>query len=621
MRLWLGIACLLTLLTGGPLAAQGTATNDRDPAQGVVWDLTPLFANDAAWERERKEIEAALAGLAGLKGRLGADAKSLASALDRISALRQRLMTLTEYAVLKAEEDARVEENQARRQAITALWARFEEATAFVTPEILALDREKIEAFEKQNPALRRHQRPLELILRKQAHTLTPEAEAVLAAAGPLLEQPEAIHNMLTRADMPWPTMEAGGRQVRLDPMSVMGLMSQPDRELRRKAFEGLTSTVSAYERTLGAIYAAELAGASFEAKARHYPSALAMALADDAMPEEPFRIMLAETAKAVPAIQRYVRARQRMMHLDEMHLYDIAPALSGDPRVYRLDEAEELILKALAPLGEEYVKTLAEGFRGHWMHAVPQPGKAPGASTMGVAYGVPPYVLVSFTGNYLSVSMVAHEWGHAMHDRLAQAAQPFETCQYSIFVADTPSVTNELLLSDYLIAQAKTRAERITALSQAISLLTGSYFRGAQQAELTLEAHAASDRGEPITGKRLSGMYCAMLRRLYGDTVKVDDAACSQWATSPVLYAGFYLYKYMIATSAAAYFAEGLERNDAALRARYFELLKAGRSDDPYVLLKRAGFDAASPAAYQPMIQRLSRLVDQLDAVLAQPE
>jgi oligoendopeptidase F len=621
MRRWLGIACVITLSTIFLRAWQGSGPDEREPAQGTVWDLTPLFPDAAAWDRERQQLEAALPGLATLKGSLGVDPKSLQSGLDRISALRQRLHRLDTYARLKADEDARVEENRARVQVITGLDARFDETTAFVTPEILALGREKIESYEKQNPGLKRYERPLELLLRKQAHTLTPEAESVLAAAGALIEQPRAILDALLYADMPWPSIQAGSQQIRVDPQKYPSLMTSPDRELRRKAFEAFMSTLGSYQRTLGAVYAAHLSGATFEAKARHYPSSLAMALADDAMPEAPFRALLTETRKSLPAIHRYVQARQRMLHVDEMHIYDLLVPLVDDPHHYQLDEAEDTILKALAPLGDDYVKALASAFRGHSMHAIAHPGKPLGAYTNDEAYSVPPYVLVTFTGTSRDVSMIAHEWGHAMHSRLAQAAQPFETSRYSTFVADAPSLTNEMLLNDYWIAQAKTRQEKILALSQAIDLLRATYFVTGLGAQFELAAHEASDRGEPLTGRRFSEMYCGLLRPFYGNVVKVDDSACAIWAIDPLLSHNFYTYKYMIATSAAAYFVEGLERNDAGLRARYFELLKSGGSDDPYVLLKRAGFDPASGAAYQPMIQRLERLVDQLEAVLAQPD
>lgn len=623
MRRWLRLAFMLTLLPILLGTSQGYVS-DEDPAQGTVWDLSPLFPDNAAWDKEREQVEAALPGLAALKGTLGVDPKSMQSGLDRISAIRQRLRRLDAYAHLKADEDTTVEANQARLQLIIGLQARFDDATSFVRPEILALGRERIESFEKANPELRRHQRPLELILRKQAHTLTPEAESVVASTGALRQQPVSIHDIFMYADMPWPSVQADGKQVRLGSETYFNLMNNPDRDVRRKAFEGFTSTLTSYQGTLGAVLAAYLSGATFEAKVRHYPSSLALMLSDDAMPEAPFHTLVAETDKGLPAIHRYLQVRQRVLRVDQLHIYDLYVPLVPDPHHYQLNEAEDLILKALAPLGDNYVQALASGFRAHTMHAIAHRGKAPGAYTNDEAYGVPPYVLTTFTGTSDSVSAIAHEWGHAMHSQLAQKFQPFETSDNSAFVADTPSLTNEMLLSDYRIAQAKTRQEKILALSQAVDLLRGSYFNVALYAEFELAAHEASDRGEPLTGERFSEMYCGLLRRFYGgagDLFKVDDSACAIWANVGPMYLDFYIYRYMTATSAAAYFVESLEKNDTAVRTRYFELLKSGGSDDPYLLLKRAGFDPTSPSAYEPMIQRLERLVNQLETVLAQFE
>jgi oligoendopeptidase F len=244
---------------------------------------------------------------------------------------------------------------------------------------------------------------------------LSPEAESVLAAAGALRKQPVNIHDIFMYADIPWPSVQTENQQVRLDPEGYYNILSNSDREVRRKAFEAFTSTLSAYQRTLGAVLAAYLSGASFEAKARHYSSSLALMLADDAMPEAPFRTLVAETDKSLPTIRRYIQLRKQMLHVDQMHVYDLYVPLVSDPQRYQLDEAEDVILKALAPLGDDYIQALSSGFHGHFMHAIAHQGKAPGAYTNDEAYGVPPYVLTTFTGTFDSVSAIAHEWGHAM--------------------------------------------------------------------------------------------------------------------------------------------------------------------------------------------------------------
>jgi oligoendopeptidase F len=563
-------------------------------------------------------VEAVLPGVAALKGSLGASPQALRDGLNRISDLRRRVQRLEAYAHLKADEDARIAANQERQQQASVLQSHFEEAVAFVDPEIQSLGRTKVEAFEAANPGLARHRRPLELILRRTDHRVSPEVEKLIAASQPLRDQAIVIHNTLTFADTPWPSLDVGGKTVRLDPGAYSDVMENPDREVRRRAFEAMSETLSAYQRSQGAILAAYLQGASFEAKARGYPSSLALSLADDAMPEAAYKTLVATADEALPAIHRYLRLRKRMLGVDELQVYDLIAPLAPGGRTYTLEEGEALILKALAPLGADYVAALDKGFHDNAMHAEPNPGKPPGASTDDDDYGLPPYVMLSFTGNWFSVSTMAHEWGHAMHSRLAQAAQPFETASYTPFVADAASLTNEMLLADYLIAHARTHDERIVAISNEIDLLRTSYFGPANYATYELAVHEAADKGEPLTSERFSQLYCGLVRKFDGaaeGVMTVGDKSCAFWQNLFFVYYGFYLYRYINATSAAAYFTEAVERGDEGMRRRYFEMLRSGGSDDPYVLLKRAGFDASSPDAYRPMVRRMERLVAELEA------
>lgn len=610
---------LLPVMAAGclTLAPIGSPQTAGDPALGTVWDLKPLYADAAAWERDRASVERSLPDLAHLQGSLGKDAASLQAGLDRISRTRQRLTRLEEYARLKADEDTSIAENQARWQSFTSLQAKFEEAIAFLNPEILAMGRERIKSFEREDPKLECHRRELELILRRAPHTLSPEAESLVAATGDMRAGPSAIHDLLTYSDIPWPSIEVQGKPTRVDMEGYKRLLENPDRDVRRKAFGAFTGTWSAYEQTLGGVLSSYLAGSAFEARVRHYPGSLELLVADDAMPAEAFQTLVAETDKAIPILERYFKLRKQALDVDDLRLYDLAVPLANDERSYRLDQAEDLILKALAPLGDDYVRQLAAGFQGHAMHAIVAPHKPAGAYSFGDVHGVLPFVLVSFSGNFDSVSAVAHEWGHSMHSQLANNAQPPETSDYSFFIGDTPSFTNELLLSDYMIAHAGNRQEKIVALSHAIDLLRIYYFGTLLNVQFEMAAHEAADRGQPLTGERFGQMYCALLKH-FNPGVTIGTADCALWANARVVYYDFYMYKYMTATSAAAYFVEGLEKDDANVRRCYFELLKAGGSDDPYALLKRAGFDAKSGEAYRPVVRRLDRLLTELEATVA---
>jgi oligoendopeptidase F len=278
--------------------------------------------------------------------------------------------------------------------------------------------------------------------------------------------------------------------------------------------------------------------------------------------------------------------------------------------------------LASLAPLGDDYVRSLAKNFKNRAMHAVVQRGKTPGALTEAAAYRVQPFVMLSYDGTFEAVSTIAHEWGHAMHAQLYQAAQPFDNADItSTFLFDAPSLTNEILLADYMIAHAKTRDDKIRSLDREIDLLRYSYFAVTSEVLYEVRAHEAVDRGEALTGKDFNKMYCTLLKHAVAADVGIttlDDSACFAWASRPGIYYNFYFYKYLTAVSAAGFFVDALERRDAAARTRFFELLKAGGSDDPDVLLKRAGFDAGSPDAYKPMVERMERLVRELEATVS---
>lgn len=593
-----------------------------DPAQGTVWDLSPLFRDDAAWDKERSEVEAALPALSQLKHGFISNAAAFRAALDRISATKQRLFRLEEYSRLKASEDSGLDANQVRAQQMSALRQRYEETTSFVETAVLSLGRPRIEEFENTDSGLARYHRSLEIILRRAPHRLSDEGESILAAARPLQHQPWEIHDMLLYADIPWPSLKIGGKDTPLGPQTYRATNFNVDRNIRREAFESVTSTLGEYERTAGAIAYAYMAGTAFEAKARHYVSSLELALSDDPMPAEDFQTLIEESEKALPTIYKYLKLRKSILGLKELHVYDLRVPLNANPHRYHLDEAEDLILKALSPLGDEYVHKLRTNFQSHAMHAIDRTGKSPGASSEFEAYRVQPFVLLTFDGSFDSVSTVAHEWGHAMHAQFFQAAQPFENAEStSMFLVDIPSMVNEMLLSDYTIAQAKSPQEKLVALDQAIDLLRYSYFAVISGIGLELKAHQLADEGKPVTGQALNKIYCDLQKKFNGvndGVTTFDERSCFAWINVP-LYYNFYFYQYVTAVSAAGFFVDALEKNAIKARKPYFDLLKAGGSDDPDTLLKRAGFNAGSPDAYEPMVRRLERLVAQLEVVAAQ--
>ncbi|PKU22828.1 oligoendopeptidase F [Telmatospirillum siberiense] len=613
----LGVACLALAPAGTAIAAASEA------APAMAWDLRPLYATDAAWDAERQAIEAELPGLSALKGTL-TDGATLEAGLDKIWALKKRVSRLDTYASLSADADTRVEANQVRRQRADDLRNKLDERIAFLNPEIIALGRQRIEDFLAERPGLAKDRYQLQTILREAGHTLGQEAENLLAAAQTPLEQPGSIYGLLANADIPWPGVDIRGKKVTLDQEGYVAHRDDRDPKVRGKVFATFWPVFKTYERTFGATYAANLRGTVFAAKARKYPDSMAQALARDNVPEDVYKTLIAEAHNGLPTLHRYLADGKKLLGLKEFRYSDIYVPFAAPPRHYTMAEAERLVLEALAPLGDDYVRDLDEGFRGGWMHAQPQRGKRSGAYMNGSAYDVHPYVLMSYSGKYESVSTLAHEFGHAMHSVLTNRTQPFETADYSIFVAEIPSTTNEMLLIDHVIARSRTKAEKIYALSQALELLRGTFFRQAMFAEFEALTHAAIERGDPLTGEGLSKIYLGLLRRYMGEAegvMKIDDLYGVEWAYVPHFYNDFYVYQYATSISAAAYFAEGIEKGDQELRRRYFDMLKAGGSDDPYLIVRKAGPDLASPEPYRALVRRMDRLLDQLEAAMAEKE
>ncbi len=610
----------VSLALAASLPAFGAQSQDAQPSE--VWNLGDLYPSPQDWEKERVALAAELPALAALKGTLGSGSGQMLAALDRISGVERRLYRLETYAGLAADLDLRDAKEQERRQLARNLATQFDEVTAFVKSEVVALGRARVEQMLKSEPRLAPHSHALTSMLRLAEHTLGAAEEALLAGAADPLGQAQEIYSLLTNAELPWPRISIDGKEVLLDQETYVKYRSNADPAVRKQVFEAFWPVFKAYTRTLGAIYLANLKGTAFEARVRHYQNSVSMALSSQNTPEAVYRTLVAEANAGLPALHRYLNLRKKTLGIKEAGYPDMYVALAPPPRRYTLAEAEALTLDAVKPLGSEYGELLRGGFGGSWMHAVAQRGKRSGAYMNGLAYDVHPYLLMSFNDDYSSVTTLAHEWGHAMHSVYSNRAQPFPSAEYAIFVAEIPSTANELLLADHVIATAKTREEKIFALSQELEGLRTTFYRQAMFAEFELKSHEAVEKGEALTGERLSAIYLDLLRRYHGHAqgvVTIDDLYGVEWAYIPHFYRDFYVFQYSTCQAAAAYFVEGIENGDLALRQRYFEMLSAGSSDDPYRIVRRAGPDLASPEPYRALVRRMNRGVDQLEALLGQ--
>jgi oligoendopeptidase F len=595
-------------------SSTGTAANPPS-----VWNLSTLYADDAAWNASREKMLAQLPQFKALQGTLGTSAASLLKAMTQISAAQRELNRLDVYASLKSDADTQVTANQALRQRSASAQAQFAQATAFESSEVAAIGQAQIDGFITAEPKLAPHAYALHTMLRLAAHTLSASEEALLAGAADPLSQPQQIYELLANADLPWPTITIRGKKVTLDQETYVKYREDRDPKVRDQVFKQFWPVWKSFQRSIGSIYVAHLRGVVFDARAHKFDSALQAKLSEGNTPDAVYRTLVAETNAGLPTLQRYLKLRGRLLGLKDQKYSDIYAALVKAPRDYTLGEAEALTLKGVAPLGDDYVKALSQHFLEGWMDAVPRKGKVSGAYMNGAAYDVHPFVLLSFNNNYESVTTVAHEWGHAMHTVLANGAQPFETADYPIFVAEIPSTTNEMLLADYVAKNAKTKDEKIFAITRQLESLRTTFFRQAMFAEFELKAHEAVEKDQPLTGEDLSKMYLDLLRRYHGDAqgvMKIEELYGTEWEYIPHFYNDYYVYQYATSISAAAYFADGIEKGDTDLRTRYLDMLRSGGSNDAYLIVKKAGLDMATPAPYRALVSRMARLTDELDAL-----
>jgi oligoendopeptidase F len=607
------LAAAAAVSAATPLAAQAQAG-----ALPTVWDLTHLYPNDAAWDAEAKAVEAALPGLAAYKGRLGESAATLRTALQAISDVNKRLLRLIVYATLKADEDLQVAANQERRERAQALAAKTGEAVAWVNPEVLRIGRPRIEQFLAAEPGLAKFRFGLLDTLRQAEHTLDDQGEQLLAAASNPLNGPQSIRNQLVLSDIPWPSIEVAGKTERLDLQGYTRLRAVTDRADRKKVFDTFFGAFKGFESSLGAALSAKVNGDIFAARARKYPTALAAAVDGPNIPEGVYRTLVAEANAGLPILHRYFEVRRRLLGLPDMAYYDIYPPVTKLDATFDIAASRRLTMEALKPLGPEYSRIFAEASAQPWVHVYPQKGKANGAYVFGAAYDVHPYMLLNHTDNYEGLSTYAHEWGHAMHTLLAQKAQPFELAGYPTFTAEVASTVNEQLLVAHMLKGARTRDEKLFYLDRVCEMMRATFYRQTMFAEFELAAHEAAEKGEALSGRRLTAIYYDLLRRYHGPKVQIPETYGIEWAMPQHFFNyTYYVYQYATSVTAASAFAERILSGGARERDLYLGALKAGGSDYPVEVLKRAGVDMTTPAPYRAMLAKFSRTLDEMEALL----
>ncbi|HVN75298.1 MAG TPA: oligoendopeptidase F [Thermoanaerobaculaceae bacterium] len=617
-RIWVAQVVVAGLMTGTVALAAGTQVVEK-----YRWNLGDLYATPQAFDAARQQFAGRLPELDAHRGKLGGSPAAMKSALDLYFSLAKELGRLGSYASMRSDEDTRVAEALGARQEVMQLASEFSSHSSWIAPEVLALPAGTVAKFLAAEPGLAPYRFFLEDIERQRPHTLSQGEEKILAEAGLVSPAPSTIYGVLANADLPFPEVTlSNGQKVRLDQSAYTKYRALPDRADRILVFREFWKAFAEYQRTFGTTLDAEVKRDLFYARARNYPSCLAAALDGSNVPEAVYRTLIAEANRALPTLYRAFRLRGRLLGITDLAYHDIYPPLVKHVDMsFPIDKGEALVLQALAPLGNDYVETVRKGFDSRWMDVYPQQGKRSGAYSNGSAYDVHPYVLMNYNDDYESVSTVAHEWGHAMHSYLANKAQPYPTADYSIFVAEVASTFNEALLLRQMLDRAATDDERLFLLGNYLEGLRGTFFRQAMFAEFELAIHEAAEKGEALTGAKLTKMYGELLRRYHGNdqgVMRIPDEYTVEWAYIPHFYMNFYVYQYATSLAASTQLAREVMDGKPGAKDRYLGLLKAGGSRYPYELLKDAGVDLASPAPYRALEAQMNWAMDEIEKIVA---
>lgn len=605
-----------------PLLCGAAANPPEDEANR--WNLQDIYATQSEWDQDAGRLEGQFKTFAGCSGKLGSSASRFKTCLDLNADMLKRYARLASYAAQFRDEDTGAAAGINLYQRSEVLGNRLQEATSFMNPEILKIGPARIKALLKQEKSLAIYRQPLDDVLRAAAHTLDKRGEELVANFGLATGAAESVYSTLSNSDMPWPKVKlSDGKEVTIDQSAYTKYRALNNREDRKLVFDAFWDKWKQFERTYGVSFYEQLKKDAVYAKVRNYPDSLAQALDGNKLPVAVYEMLIAQANANLPTLHRYFKLRAKMLGLAEMRYYDIYPPLVTSNLTYSIKDATQLMLDAVKPLGDDYVKAMKQGTKDRWMDVYPRPRKLAGAYMNGAVYDVHPYLLLNHNDDYESVSTLAHEWGHAMHSYLANKSQPFITADYPTFTAEIASTTNEVLLLDHMLKIAKTDDERLLYLGSALENLRGTFFRQAMFADFERQVHAKVDKGESLTGEALTKMYGEILKRYHGDkegVVKIDDAYTVEWAYIPHFYRRFYVFQYATSVSAGSMFAEEILKHAPGARQRYLNVLRAGGARYPYELVKEAGVDLASPAPYLAVVARMNKIMDQIEAIRAKP-
>lgn len=590
---------------------------DADPK--YTWALEDIYPSDSAWQSAFDKAQEFPARIAAYRGRLAHSAQELYEFFKLGEEISVAFDSLYGYAQRKSDEDTAVSKYQGMASQTIALMVSVNAAGSFETPELLSIDDETLARFYQEKPELELYRRYLDNIRRKREHILSDAEEKLLAAAGEISQSPDTIYSMFADADLKFPpAVDSDGKEHELTHGSYIPLMHSTDRQLRKSAFESLYSMYGNFRNTAAAILTAQVKQLKFHADARHYPSTLHMSLDGSDVPTEVYTNLIQAVHDNMKPMYRYVALRKKLLGVDELHMYDLyTPIVADADEKIPYEQAKETVLKALEPMGEDYLNILREGFDNRWIDVYENVGKCSGAYSAGLR--VHPYVLLNYADTLDSMFTLAHEMGHAIHSYLSNKNQPVIYSDYVIFVAEVASTCNEALLMQYLLKTTTEPRKRAYLINYFLEQFRTTLYRQTMFAEFELEINRRNEAGESLTAEGYNQLYRELNERYFGDGMVIDHEIDLEWARIPHFYYDYYVYQYATGYAAAIALSQRILREGEPAVRDYLNFLSGGCSKTPIELLRGAGVDMATTQPITEALKLFDDLITQMEELLSE--
>ncbi len=585
-----------------------------------TWRLEDIYSNDEAWEKEFQEVKDLIPGVQNYKGKLAESADQLYEALQYQDKLLERLGKLYTYAHMRYDQDTTNSFYQGLNDRISNLYSQAASSLAFIVPEILAIEEQKVKEFLETKSELKLYEHAIEEINLQRPHVLSAEQEALLAEASEVMSSPSNTFGMLNNADLEFPTIkDENGEEAEITHGRYIRFLESADRRVREDAFKGVYGTYGKFRNTFASTLSGNIKKDNFNARVRNYKSAREAALAANNIPESVYENLVSTVNNNLHLLHRYVKLRRKVLGVDKLHMYDLyTPLVKNVKMEIPYSEAKELILKGLAPMGEEYVGLLKDGFENRWIDVQENKGKRSGAYSSG-AYGTNPYILMNWQDNVNNLFTLAHELGHSLHSHYTRTSQPYPYGNYSIFVAEVASTCNEALLNDYLLKSIDDEQKRLYLLNHYLEGFRGTVFRQTMFAEYEHLIHQQAQNNQALTADSLTKDYYELNKKYFGEEdIVIDEEIGLEWSRIPHFYYNYYVYQYATGFSAATALSKQILEEGQPAVDRYLDYLKAGSSDYPIEVLKKAGVDMASPKPIEDACKVFEEKLNEMESLLS---